>query len=224
LCPKCGDEKIAHQRRCRHVDLHTRTAEDVDVPRNPLGKNLNFGSLYRIGPDRFCQYADLYDARGEARVEYARSVLQGWYKAYPAIEPFHIRVEDMLRSNGWIAYTLGKRRRRLDRERYKNEYRAITQGIQFAVSGTAQDILKKAMRDIWQEKWRRVRNSRPAERKLWMRYRFLLQVHDELILECPTELKEEGAEVMKTKMEGAATLRVPLPVDVKFGRCWDNIH
>ncbi len=225
VCPKCGSaERTEHQARCRHVDLHQRTAEDVDVPRNPLAKNLNFGSLYRIGPLRFCQYADLYDGKGEARIEYAREVLDGWYKAYPAIPIFHEKTEASLHSHGWVAYTITGRERRLARERYKNEYRAVTQGIQFQVSGSAQDILKVAMGRIWDEKERRAAWRPPAERKLWQRTRFILQVHDEVIMTGPSAIEQEIKHLIKTKMEGAARLRVPLTADCKSGPTWDHIH
>ena len=223
-CPGCKDHHIEHQRRCRHVDLHQRTAEEVEVPRNPLAKNLNFGSLYRIGPFRFCQYADLFDEKGEARIDYAREVLDGWYKAYPAIPAFHDRTEKALHDNKWIAYTITGRQRRLARERYKNEYRAVTQGIQFQVSGSAQDILKVAMGRIWEEKERRANWCPPAERKLWRRTRFVIQVHDEIILIGPSALEAEIKHLIKTKMEGAAKLRVPLTADCKSGPTWDHIH
>lgn len=223
-CPKCGGHDVAHQKRCRHVDLHQRTAEDVGVPRNPLAKNLNFGSLYRIGPHRFCQYADLYDERGDARVEYARDVLDGWYKAYPAIPFFHEVTEEMLRKNGWISRTITGRRRRLSGDRWQNEYRAITQGIQFQVSGSAQDILKIAMIRIAEERAKNISSSRPAERRLWEQVRFLIQVHDEIVMEGPYAIREEIIDLIERNMKNAAHLKVPLESDCKFGQSWDHIH
>ena len=224
LCPKCGGGEIEHQKRCRHVDLHQRTAEDVGVPRNPLAKNANFGLLYRMAAQRFCQYAGLYDKNGEPRIEYAQQLIDAWFSAYPAIRPFHERTERELRSRGWYACTLTGRRRRLDRERWKNEYRAVTQGIQFQVSGSAQDILKRAMVDIAQERERRILWSRPAESKLWKKLRYLLQVHDEVALQGAVELKDETIDLINVKMCGAADLAVPLTADCKSGRCWDDIH
>ena len=224
-CPGCGhNDHTEHQKRCRHVDLHQRTAEDVGVPRNPLAKNANFGLLYRMASSRFCQYADLYDDQGEPRIEYADELIAGWFKAYPAIEPFHLKTEEALRRNNWVAYTIAGRQRRLASERWRNEYRAITQGIQFQVSGSAQDILKIAMKRIFNEiKWRLQRAGR-AERKLWAKVRFLIQVHDEVILEAPAALKDEIMDIINRQMKGAANLQVPLVADCKFGRCWDHIH
>jgi len=223
-CPKCGGPEIGHQKRCRHVDLHQRTAEDVGVPRNPLAKNANFGLLYRMAAPRFCQYANLYDKNGEPRIDYAQALIDGWFNAYPAIQPFHDRTERWLRQNGWYACTLTGRRRRLDRERWKNDYRAVTQGIQFRVSGSAQDILKRAMVDIAEERERKIFWSRPAERKLWKKLRYIIQVHDEVMLQGAAALKDETIELINDKMCGAATLNVPLTADCKAGRTWDDIH
>jgi DNA polymerase-1 len=224
VCPACGSDAIEHKKQCRHVDIHTRTAEDVGVPRNPLAKNLNFGNLYRIGPDRFCQYADLYDANGEPRVEYAREVIRGWFSAYPGIKPFHLLTEQHLKDNGWIAYTITGRRHRLKQSAMRNEYEAITQGIQFQVSGTAQDIIKIAMRNIVREREKKIANSRPAERALWKKYRMLIQVHDELIGEGPYSIRYEIKDLIERNMKGAAKLRVPLESTAKFGANWDDIH
>lgn len=233
-CPKCGGREIEHQKRCRHVDLHQRTSEDVGIPRNPLAKNANFGLLYRMAAPRFSQYADLYDDQGNARIDYARELIKKWFEAYPQIEPFQAQVEAKLKSNGWVAETLTGRQRRLAKERYKNEYRAVTQGIQFAVSGTAQDILKVAMFRIWEEKNRLVANSRPAARKLWEQFKMIIQVHDEIMFEGPMQIRDEIVELMTTRMETAAELRragpsgstiyVPLKTDVKIGRTWDDCH
>jgi DNA polymerase I-like protein with 3'-5' exonuclease and polymerase domains len=224
VCPACGSDAIEHKKQCRHVDIHTRTAEDVGVPRNPLAKNLNFGCLYRIGGERFCQYADLYDANGDPRIEYSREVIRGWFSAYPGIRPFHLLTEESLKKNGWIAYTITGRRHRLKQSAMRNEYEAITQGIQFQVSGTAQDIIKIAMRNIVRERELKIANSRPAERALWKKYRFLIQVHDEVIGEGPYALRFEIKDLIERNMNGAAKLRVPLESTAKFGQTWDDIH
>lgn len=225
-CPNCKQkEHTEHMKRCRHVDLHTRTAEDAGVPRNPLAKNLNFGVLYRMGAPRFCQYADLYDDKGKPRVEYAQSVIDAWYTAYPGIQPFHEKTEWMLKGkNKWIAYTISGRARRLQRERWKNEYRAVTQGIQFQVSGSAQDIIKVAMFRLFEARNRKINNTMGETRRMWMKFRQIIQVHDEIMCEGPSQLKDEIIELMTYEMENAATLRVPLKTDVRCGRSWDDVH
>jgi len=226
-CPNCGNkEKTEHQARCRHVDLHQRTAEDAKVKRNPLAKNLNFGLLYRMGAPKFCIYADLFDSDGLPMVEFAKEVIQRWHAAYPAIAVFHEITEFNLEKHNWIAKTLFGRRRRLDQEARINRFRAVTQGIQFQVSGTAQDIMKTGMIRVADARQTKIDNSRPAARKLWERFRFLMQIHDEVVMEVHRDIEAEAKALVKEAMEGVGRghLRVPLAFDVKTGRSWDDVH
>lgn len=224
ICGKCGSDKVEWQERCRHIDLHQRTSEDVGVVRNPLAKNLNFGLLYRMGGPKFVIYADLYDDDGQPKTAYARELIDKWHEAYPGIAPWHWEVEEELKRNNWIAYTLCGRRRRLDEEKRFNEFKAITQAIQFKVSGSCQDIIKLAMIRIYEERNARRAKAGPAEKKLWDRVRFLIQVHDEIMLEGPSALRDELVALIKDKMENVAKLRVPLVASVKVGRTWEDAH
>lgn len=225
-CSKCGSTKVEHQARCRHVDLHQRTADDAKVVRNPLAKNLNFGLLYRMGAPKFCIYAELFDSDGMPMVEYAKGVITRWHEAYPAIAVFHEATEFNLQHNGWIAKTLFGRRRRLDQEARINRFRAVTQGIQFQVSGSAQDIMKTGMICVWDAREEKIANARPAERKLWKRFKFLMQIHDECVWEIPEDIANDAKILVKTNMEnvGKGYLRLPLTFDVKTGRSWDDVH
>lgn len=226
-CPKCGSrEKTEHQARCRHVDLHQRTAEDASVKRNPLAKNLNFGLLYRMGAPKFCIYADLFDSDGMPMIDFAKEVIERWHAAYPSIAIFHEITEYELQKNNWIAKTLFGRRRRLDQEARINRFRAITQGIQFQVSGTAQDIMKTGMIRTWEAREKKRENARPAERKLWEKFRFLMQIHDECVWEIPRQIADEAKVMVKECMEGVGRghLLLPLTFDTKTGRSWDDIH
>ena len=148
-------------------------------------------------------------------------------KVYKGIPRFHRAVEKELHSNGFISYTLTKRRRRLSKMRALNEFRAVTQGIQFAVSGSAQDIMKLSMIAVCRERDKRSEWGPVAERKQWARTRMILQVHDEMVLQGPACLEHEICEMMTECMEGAVnpkTFRVPLVVEAKAGRTWADIH
>lgn len=219
-------ETFKTEGKCRHMDLHQRTAEDVGVPRQ-IAKALNFGTLYRIGAPRFCENANLYTEKGVPRIAYATDILGNWLKVYKGIPKFHRAVAKELHGNGFISYTLTKRRRRLEKMRALNEFRAITQGIQFAVSGSAQDIMKLSMTAVCRERDRRAEFGPRAERKQWARVKMILQVHDEMVLEGPGCLDHEVCEMMKSCMEGAVDpgkFRVPLVVEAKSGRTWADIH
>jgi len=223
-CPKCGGDDTEHQGRCRHVDLHQRTAEDAQVKRNPLAKNLNFGTLYRMGAPKFSVYADLFDADGLPRIQYAREIIERWHAAYPGIAPYHDFVEGHLPSNNWTIQTICGRRRRLYVESKINRYRAVTQGIQFTISGSAQDLMKIGMVRVAKERDRRANNGGPAERKLWKQVKLLLQVHDEVQCVNPKAIGAEFRAMLKDIMENVAQLRVPLVFDVKSGQNWDATH
>lgn len=227
VCGFCGSPKIKHQERCRHVDLHQRTSEDVGVKRNPLAKNLNFGLLYRMGAPKFVTYADLFDENGLPRIEYAEELIEKWHAAYPGIAEWHKKVIAQLKADKFIAYALTRRRRRLEAEwrNPKTQYRAGTQAIQFKVSGSCQELIKLAMVKIYEERNRRVATAGPAEAKLWEQFRFMIQVHDELVFEGREELEDEMKNIIRTNMEGvASTLSVPFLADVRSGRNWDETH
>ena len=227
-CVGCGvhdPDQFQHQKRCRHIDLHQRTAEDVGIPRNPLAKNCNFGLLYRMGAPKFCIYSGLFDKDGSPRVDYGQELINKWHTAYPGIATWHARVLHQLVTDNYIAYNIARRRRRLDIEWKKNDYRAGTQAIQFMVSGSCQDIIKLAMIRIYETRNAKVANSRPAEARLWAKFRFMIQVHDELIFEGAKAHKEELCALVKSCMEGAGKgMRIPFVVDARAGRTWDELH
>jgi DNA polymerase I-like protein with 3'-5' exonuclease and polymerase domains len=119
-------------------DFQVENSDHLYLQGGLLGhNNLNFGLLYRMGAPKFVTYADLYDDDGLPRTEYAEGLVEKWHEAYPGIDEWHKRVIEELKRNNFIAYTLTKRRRRLDIEWSKPEtqFRAGTQAIQFKVSG-----------------------------------------------------------------------------------------
>ena len=81
------------------------------------------------------------------------------------------------------------------------------------IQGTAADVIKLAMV--------RVRNRLKAE---GFAARLVLQVHDELIVECPFDEADRASAVLQEEMMGAMTLRVPLTVEVKRGKSWYDAH
>jgi DNA polymerase I-like protein with 3'-5' exonuclease and polymerase domains len=224
-CPKCGSTAIKWQERCRHVDVHQRTSEDVGVPRNPLSKNLNFGCAYRIGAPKFVATADLYDEEGNPKIQFARDIIDKWMDTYWRIPAWHSEVEDQLRVDRWIAYSGTGRRRRLDEEKKFNEYGAVTQAINFQIQGLGADLIKIGMIRVYNERAKRIANSAPEARKQWERLKFLIQVHDECLWECPKAIEPEAMVMIKTIMEGVhPKLRCPLVFSLRSGANWAVAH
>jgi len=185
----------------------------------------NFGLLYRLGATKFVTYADLYDKDGNPQEDYAREIIQNWHNAYPQIKNWHYSVEEQLKKDNWIATNILGRRRRLDVEKKFNEFKAVTQGIQFLVSGTAQDILKLGMIKIFDFTQNKIRNGTPEERKLWSRFKYIIQVHDELMWECPAAILEEAKVTVKSIVENVAKLKAPIIFSVKSSeKSWEDAH
>jgi DNA polymerase-1 len=178
-----------------------------------------------MGAPKFCVYAGLFDDNGDPRLGYGQELIEKWHAAYPGIAVWHERTIQQLLRDNYIAYNIARRRRRLDVEWKINDYRAGTQAIQFRVSGSCQDLIKLAMIRIFDTRNKKVANCRPAEAKLWAQYKFLIQVHDELIFQGPKAIKEELCQLVKDSMEGVATgMRVPFTADARAGRTWDELH
>lgn len=223
-CPKCGSTTVKWQERCRHVDVHQRTSEDVGVPRNPLSKNLNFGCAYRIGAPKFVVTADLYDEDGNPKIRFARDIIDKWMDTYWRIPQWHYEVEEKLKRNNWIAYSATGRRRRLDDEKKFNEYGAVTQAINFEIQGLGADLIKLGMIRVYEEREKKIANAPPEAKKLWKRFKFLIQVHDECLWECPKAIESEAMQMIKSIMEGVAKLRCPLVFSLRAGANWAVAH
>ena len=110
----------------------------------------------------------------------------------------------------------------LDIELFGEKHGYIAEGI--FTHNTAQDIIKIGMIRVYEERDRLVANSPPETSKLWARFKFLLQVHDECMWQCPKPIVEEAKAMIKDKMEGAAKLRCPLVFAVKSGTDWESCH
>jgi DNA polymerase-1 len=98
------------------------------------------------------------------------------------------------------------------RNRQLQQY-AERSAINAPMQGTAADIIKRAMLSV--DEW----SQRPQ-----VGARLLMQVHDELILEVAEDFLEEATRQVRTLMEAAATLKVPLRVEVGHGQNWDKAH
>lgn len=120
-----------------------------------------------------------------------------------------------MRRNGFISRTICGRKRRLRRDYKLNDYRAVSQGVQFSDSGSAQDWMKLAMIRIWQKK---MELAETDER--WAEVYPLLQIHDEFVHEQPKEIEDDVLKLMIYEMENVATLAVPVRAAGHTGASW----
>jgi len=196
----------------RGIDIHTRTAaeifkvplERVDESLRRRAKAVNFGIIYGI--------SDFGLARdtGVSRKEAGRYI-EEYLDSYPGVKQYMQDVVDFGIKNGYVETALG-RRRYLPDLRAKNKMVqsfARRMALNTPIQGTSADIIKLAMIKV---------DEMLTHHNL--KSRLLLQVHDELLLEVPRDELEETAEIVRSCMESAFTLKVPLLVSMKVGTNW----
>ena len=207
-----GDEHLISAFK-ENKDIHTSTAQRVfgienasDVTANDRrnAKAVNFGVVYGIS-----DYG-LSKNLGITRAE-AKEYIDTYFERYPGIKAYMEDIVRFARDKGYVD-TLYNRRRKLPDINARNfnvrnfaERTAINSPIQ----GSAADILKVAMINLDRELEKSKLNSK-----------MLLQVHDEIVLQVPDDELDQVKELVKTTMEDAISLRVPLLVDENSGKTW----
>ena len=193
-------------------DIHTKTAADIfKVPLEEVTKDMrrtakavNFGILYGISS--FGLSEDL-----GIDIVTAKRFIDNYLETYPGIREYMEQEKKEAYELGYVT-TLMHRRRVIEELKSKN-YMIRSSGERIAlntpIQGTAADILKKAMVEIYQEFSKRGLKSK-----------MLIQVHDELVFNVLEEEIEEVKEIVKNIMENTFQLDVPLKVDIEVGNNW----
>ena len=194
------------------VDIHRATAagvlgispEEVTHEERSRAKAVNFGIVYGISA--FSLSEDIH-----VSVAQARDYINAYMARYRGVADYMERTVREARESG-AAVTLYGRRRPLP-ELASSNFNLRSFGERVArnmpIQGTAADIMKLAMIRV-----------DSALRQADLGAQLLLQVHDELIVQCPEGAREQVAEILKKEMEGAAQLAVPLTAEVGWGPTW----
>lgn len=199
-----------------NVDVHARTASEIfgveinmvtpDMRR--IAKTVNFGVIYGISP------YGLSEALNISR-DQAKRYIEGYFERHPGVKTYIEQTLKDARQKGYVSTMLG--RKRAVPELRGNDANTRSFGERLAVNspvqGTAADIIKLAMINIW--------NTLKSES---LRTRTILQVHDELVFEAPEGELNTVKDMIKEKMEGAVVLAVPLRVELGYGRTWAEAH
>jgi DNA polymerase-1 len=198
-------------------DIHTRTALElmgegdggkVTPEMRRLAKAINFGIIYGMGPQKLAEEVGI-DLR------LAKDYIGRYYERYPGVQAYRKEVIERARRDGFVT-TLFKRRRYLPNLRSDNkglQAEAERAAINTPIQGTAADLIKKAMILI-----------RQRMKQEGLGARMLLQVHDELLFEVPQRELEKTMGLIREEMEGVYPLKVPLKVDMGYGKNWDEAH
>jgi DNA polymerase-1 len=204
------------------TDVHVRTAalifgideKNVDPAQRRMAKIINFGVMYGMSAYRLSN--ELKIGRREAA-----DFISAYFQTYSGVRDF---ISDLIKQTEKTGYvtTLAGRRRYISaiNSANKTEKAAAERvTVNTPIQGSAADIVKRAMLDLDRELWKG-----EGRRKKGDGVRMLLQVHDELILECPEREAEKTINLIRWVMEGAVQLSVPLRVSVESGRRWGDFH
>ena len=197
-------------------DIHASTAskvfhvpiEEVTREQRSNAKTVNFGIIYGVSAFGLSNQTDL--SRGEAK-----ELIDTYYATYPKLRNFISEQIDFARENGYVQTVLGRRRYLSD----INSRNAVVRGaaernaVNAPIQGSAADIIKIAMIHI--------HDKLEAGN---FKTKMLLQVHDELVFDVYMPELEAIKKLVKTEMESAYTLSVPLEVDLGVGNDWLEAH
>ncbi|MFZ3576327.1 DNA polymerase I [Virgibacillus sp. DJP39] len=205
------DEKLIEAFR-NDLDIHTQTAMDVfhvvadevTATMRRQAKAVNFGIVYGISDFGLSQ------SLGISRKE-AKKFIERYLESYPGVKSYMDSSIQEAKHQGFVS-TLMNRRRYLAEINSRNfNLRSFAErtAMNTPIQGSAADIIKKAMIDLY----RRLKDEK-------LQARILLQVHDELIVEAPIEELDKLKLIVPEIMENTVPLDVPLKVDYAFGDSW----
>ncbi len=197
-------------------DVHESTARRIfGIAAGPLdpalrgrAKIVNFGIMYGMGARSLSQQMGIGLAE-------AQEFIAGYFNVYARVREFLDVTVQEARARGYVQTLFGRRLYLPALSSPQGASRASAErvAINAPIQGSAADLMKLAMIRVQ----RVLKQRRPSAR-------LLLQVHDELLLECPSGEVEAVSELVRTEMEGCFPLRVPLTVSLGHGPTWFDVH
>jgi DNA polymerase-1 len=210
-----GDETMIENFRSG-VDIHTVTASQVfGVPVELVTKQMrssskavNFGIVYGISEFSLAQ--DLGVSRAEAK-----DYMNKYFETYSGVRAYQKQIVEQARENGYVSTLQGRRRWLPELKSTNYNLRSFGErvALNMPIQGTAADIIKLAMIRVQQ----RLKDE-------GLTGRLVLQVHDELIVECPEAEAEQAARLVEEEMERVVSLSVPLVAEAHVGHSWMDAH
>jgi len=197
-------------------DFHAVTAskvfnlplEEVTPTIRSRAKAVNFGIVYGISAFSLAQ--DIHVRPFEAK-EY----MEAYLEKYHGVRDYMKSIVEKAKEDGYVKTLYGRRRDLPELKSSNFNTRAFGErvALNMPIQGTAADIIKLAMVNVS----KRLRTE-------GLKARLILQVHDELIAECPEEETERVKAILQEEMEGAVSLSVPLTCEAKAGKNWAEAH
>ncbi len=210
-----GDEHLAEAFR-QQRDIHRFTAsliyglpeDEVQSEQRNAMKAVNFGIIYGMSAHGLSKELGIPH-------EEAQAFIEAYFQRYPRVREYLDRQIAQVKRDGFVQTLLGRRRYIPEVHSSDPMIRQLGErmAINAPVQGSAADVIKRAMIDLAQ-----ALTQRRCEARM------LLQVHDELVLECPKRELPDVTRLVREVMEGAITLTVPLTVAIKAGPNWLDLR
>jgi DNA polymerase-1 len=210
-----GDETMLEAFRYGQ-DIHAATAAAVfDVPIDEVtkeqrsrAKGVNFGLIYGMSAFGLSRYTDITLAEAE-------DFVNAYFEQFPGVKNYLERIKRQAAEQEYVETLLGRRRyfpglRTQTNRNIRN--REEREAINSPIQGTAADIMKIAMLRV-----------PGALSEAGLSGKMLLQVHDELVLECPVEELQQTADLVSKVMQEAYPLKIPLQTDARSGPNWNEM-
>jgi DNA polymerase-1 len=197
-------------------DIHATTAaaiygidpKDVTSRMRRIAKGVNFGLIYGMSVFGLTRYTELTLAEAETFVK-------TYFQKFPGVKRYLDGIRKLAAQQGYVETLLGRRRyfpALQSKANVQVKNREEREAINAPVQGTAADIMKLAMLKV-----------PPALEEAGLKARMLLQVHDELVLECPKKDVQETARVVQEAMANAFPLSIPLSTEARYGPNWGDM-
>ena len=211
-----SEDKILIEAFKKGEDIHSRTAAEifgtsldkVDKDARRMAKAVNFGIIYGLSAFGLSKQLKI-------TMKEAKTFIDQYFDLYPGIKIYMDRCIALAHDKGFTT-TLMNRKRYLPDIHSKNKQvkqAAERIAINSPIQGSAADLIKVAMIHLSQKM-----KSKKLKSKM------ILQVHDELLFECPPGEKDEMQKLVKKEMEGVYKFSVPLVVDMGWGKNWNEVH
>ncbi len=206
-----GDEAMCRAFRSGE-DFHTLTAarvfhvepQDVTPEMRRRAKAVNFGVVYGISPFSLSQDIGVTVAE-------AKEYMERYFQTYTGVRAYMDRIVEQARADGYVETLMHRRRALPELKSSNHNLRAFGErvALNMPIQGTAADLMKLAMVRV---------DRRLADEGLAAQ--LIMQVHDELIVECPEDEAARVQALLEEEMSGVMTLAVPLPAEAHCGKNW----
>ena len=215
LAHMSGDERLIEAYK-QDADIHRITAsqvfhtpfEEVTPLQRRNAKAVNFGIVYGISGFGLSRDLDITQKQ-------AKQYIEDYFSTYPKVHEFIEKLVEDGKKQGYVSSMFGRRRPipELSSKNFMQRQFGERVAMNSPIQGTAADIIKIAMINVW----KRLKNE-------GLKSRLILQIHDELLIETAEDEIEQVKRILSEEMTGACELKVPLIAEVEEGKNWEEAH